>query len=79
MKIDSIIVIVKDEYGNYHQGVMDESKKIILSQLIDVYPDNAFTKDVIEDIKQLGSNIREAEEGNKNREPKGSLSKQGFM
>lgn len=60
--LDKIIVIVKDEYDNYHQGVMDESKKIILSQLIDVYPDNAFTKDVIEDIKQLGSNIREAEE-----------------
>lgn len=61
MKIDSIIAIVKDEYGNYHQGAIDESKKIIIAQLIDVYPDNAFTKDVIEDIKQLGSNIREAE------------------
>ena len=43
-------VIIQDDDGNFHQAVMDESKSIIISNLVVCYPNGNFTKSVINDV-----------------------------
>ena len=52
-----VYVIIEDDNGNLHQGAMDESKEIIVCNLVKCYPNNNFTKDIVEVIKKLNKNI----------------------
>jgi len=60
-----VYVIIKDDDGNFHQGAVDNSKAIIVSKLVPVFPANAFTKDLIEAIQILNENINENKTINK--------------
>jgi hypothetical protein len=45
-----VYVIIKDDEGNLHQAVMDESKSIIISNLVKVYPYSKMTVDFIDNV-----------------------------
>lgn len=53
-----VYVIIKDDDNNLHQGHITESNAIIISNVIECYPNNSMTKDFINDvIIRLAENV----------------------
>ncbi len=57
MEVDKIYVIVKDEKGNFHQAVMNNSTTYIIGGLVECYPNNNFTKVCVDDLKKITNQI----------------------
>ena len=45
-----VYVIIRDDDGNIHQAIMDESKEIIISNLVECYPNGNITKDFVDNV-----------------------------
>lgn len=53
IEIDKIYVIMKDEKGNFHQGVLKLIDEQVIKRLVKVLPNNNFEKKIIDDLKVL--------------------------
>lgn len=45
-----VYVIIQDDSGDFHQAHIDESKAIIVSNLVTCYSGNSMTKELINDV-----------------------------